>query len=92
MSGFEGILRSEKLYDIIQELVARKGIQTLADEIGVDKSALSRFKNGEGALVLRDVEKILEIAGVTIMPAVRYRRLISNLISMSELLKGALGW
>ena len=90
--GIEGIVRTIKLSDVVHELVSQNGLTNLADEIGINKSALSRFKNGEGALTLGDIEKILQFGEITIIPSVRYRRLISNLISMSELLKGALGW
>ena len=92
LNGFEKLARSQQLYDIVSKLISDRGVATLAEEVGIDKSAISRFKNGDGALPLKDIQKFFEIADIIVIPTERFRRLVSNIISMAELLKESLGW
>jgi transcriptional regulator with XRE-family HTH domain len=92
LCGIEAVTKSICLSDLVHNLTTRHGLETLANELGVDKSALSRFKNGEGALSLDAIEKILTAGGVVLIEEQRYRRLFYALISHSEWLKEASGW
>jgi hypothetical protein len=92
LNGIDTVLKAVKLTEIIAECVSRFGLVTLANELDIDKSALSRFKNGEGALCLADIEKLLEYCDVTIIQRQRYRRLMYTIITLSEFLKESLGW
>lgn len=90
--GFDSVLKQAKLYDIIADCVSRHGLVTLANELDIDKSALSRFKNGEGALSLENIQRLLEYCDVTVIDRGRYKRMMDTIITLSEFLKESLGW
>lgn len=56
-----------KFQELITELVNRHGQGTLADMIGVDGSAMSRFRSGQGTINIASLEKLFEVAGVEII-------------------------
>lgn len=91
LSPVERLARSAKLEDIVQDLVSRCGLAALADEIGVDKAALSRFRSGEGALTLPVIEKLLDSAEVLIVRKDRYRAMLSAVVLFSDLVREAAG-
>jgi len=91
LNGFDLVLKAVKLDDIIQDCVSRHGLVTLANELDIDKSALSKFKNGEGALSLKHIENLLEYCNVTIIRRSRYRRMMNTIITLAEFLKESLG-
>jgi transcriptional regulator with XRE-family HTH domain len=94
LTGVESIrkLQSSTLGDVLHECISKHGLVTLANELGIDKSALSRFKNGEGALTLEHIEKLLGYSDVVLIQNHRYHRLMSTIITLSEFLKESIGW
>ncbi len=50
----------------LNQLIGRLGNGRLADEIGVDGAALSRFRSGQGSLPLSAIDKILDLGEGTI--------------------------
>jgi hypothetical protein len=77
----QGILRG-----IINVAIKEKGTQTvLADEVGCDGAALSRFISGEGPLKLEQIERIMRISGVRIITEKHYSDLHTALEVMSRL-------
>jgi len=92
LNGIEATMKAILFSDLLQDLVSKNGLTTLANEIGMDKAGLSRFKNGEGNINLQDLEKLLEYADVVLISRDRYRRMMEMPITMSEFLKDSLGW
>ena len=87
----ERLARSSKLENVVQEVTNQCGLTSLAEEIGVDKSAISRFRSGEGALSMAAVQKILDHAGVMIVSKERYTAMLSSVVLFSDLVKEAIG-
>ncbi len=71
----------------LNDLVSRHGQGTLADTIGVDDSALSRFRSGQGSLPLLAIEKLLDADDVVIIPKEQMKRLEDALETISDLWK-----
>lgn len=62
--------------EIILEAVQKKGTQhVLAEEVGVDGAAISRFMSGEGTLKMETIEKIMAAASARVISAAKYQRL-----------------
>jgi hypothetical protein len=91
LCGIDAI-QQHSLTDILQESISKYGLVRLANEINCDKSALSRFKNGEGALSLAQLESLMEYCDVVLIQKQRYRRLMYTIITLSEFLKESIGW
>lgn len=92
LTGFDATIRSLTFSDHLHDLIARHSLTTIANELDIDKAALSRFKNGDGNLGIADIEKILKFDGIILIPKQRLKRIVRSLITMSELLKESLGW
>ena len=73
--------------NFLNSLTAKMGQGTLADEIGIDGAALSRFKSGQGTINLAALDKIFKIANVTIIPRAELRKMEDALETISELWK-----
>lgn len=86
------MIRSVSFSDLLQDLVSKHGLTTIANELDIDKAALSRFKNGDGNLSLADVDKLLTFDGFVLIPRARYKRIINSFITLSEFFKDAIGW
>jgi hypothetical protein len=91
LTGFDKLASNSGLEDVIQELTNRCGLATLADELGIDKAQLSRFRSGDGGLTLENIEKLLTNADVVIIPRTKYLRIIQSLVTANDLLKEAIG-
>lgn len=91
LTGVERIARSVRLEDVVHELTAKYGLTTLAEQIGVDKAALSRFRSGDGALTLAHIESLLEVGGLMIVRKERYRAMLSAVVLFSDLVREAGG-
>lgn len=91
LTQIERLAKSSKLEAVVQEVTNHCGLATLADEIGVDKSAISRFRSGEGALNMAAIEKILDVAGMMIVSKERYAAMLSSVVLFSDLVKEAIG-
>ena len=89
--GIDG-MHKYKFGDMVHELISKHGLVTMANELEIDKSALSRWKNGEGGLTLAQMERLLTFSDTVLISRKRYRRLVYTIISMSEFLKEAIGW
>lgn len=90
LSGIEATMRAILFGDLLQELVSKHGLTTLANEIGVDKATLSRFKNGEGTMALQDIDKLLQFSNIIMVTRDRYQRNMVCAITMAENLRDAL--
>lgn len=90
--GIEATMKAILFSDLLQDLVSKNGITTLANEIGMDVGALSNFKNGKGNISLKNLESLLKYADVVLISRDRYRRMMEMPITMSEFLKESLGW
>ena len=93
MKGFDAMPKTVPgLSDLLHDLISKHGQTTLANQIGIDSSALSRFKNGEGNISLEHLEKLLSEADVILIERERYKRIIHSIITMNEFLKESYGW
>lgn len=90
LSGFENITPRGSIEDLVHDLISRRGLATLSEELGIDKAQLSRFRSGEGALTLEAVEKIVAVADAVVIPRQKYLRIIQALITANDLLKEAI--
>jgi len=55
------------LRELAHELNGKYGQGTVADKIGVDPAAYSRFLSGENGLKLDKVQALLDLAGVCVI-------------------------
>jgi len=81
-------MKSTKFDDHLQELVSRYGLTNLASAIGMDKGALSRFKNGEGNISMADLEALLDYADIALVPKRQLDLFLDMRIFDGELLGG----
>jgi transcriptional regulator with XRE-family HTH domain len=91
LDGFDRFASSSGLDDVVQDLTTRCGLATIAEELGIDKAQLSRFRSGDGALNLEAIEKLLKSADVVVIPRQKYIRMIQAFITMNDFLKEAIG-
>ena len=91
MDGLQNFKRYS-LNDMLHEAISKHGLEAVAEEIGVDKGNLSRFKNGESGLPLAKLEKLMASTGLVLIHEKRYRRLMYTIITLSEFLKESIGW
>lgn len=89
--GIDATMRRASLSDVVADLVSRHGLTVLANEIDIDKSDLSRFKNGEKGIVIEKVDQLLRYGDMVLIPESRYRRLVETIITLSELAKEGMG-
>ena len=80
------------LSDCLHDLISKHGQTTLANNIGLDVSALSRFKNGEGNISLAHLEALFKEADIILINRNRYKRILNTIITLNEFLKESLGW
>lgn len=73
--------------DLLNKLVAEKGQGTLADQIHVDGSALSRFRSGQGCAGIGVVDQVLDVADAVIISRQELKRLEDALETVSDLWK-----
>jgi|GEM_PF-6353846 len=92
LNGLEATMRAILFGDLLQEMVSRYGLTTLANEIGMDAGALSKFKNGDGNISMKNLESLMKYAEVIMISKDRYRRMMEMPITMGEFLKESLGW
>jgi len=92
LCGIEATMKAILFSDLLQDMVSKNGITTLANEVGMDAGALSNFKNGKGSISLKNLENLLKYADVVMISRDRYRRMMEMPITMSEFLKDSLGW
>jgi transcriptional regulator with XRE-family HTH domain len=88
----ESMIKAVTLSDILQEMCSKHGLTKLANEVGVESSTLSRFKNGEGNISLKDLESLLAFSETVLIEVKRYKRIIHTIITLNEMLKESLGW
>jgi len=92
LKEIESMLPSVKLADLLQDLCNRYGQGTLADQIGMDPAAFSRFKNGDGNISLKHLEALFSEANITILPESDVKRLVMSFFTISDLWKKSMGW
>ena len=80
-----------RLADLLHDLISKHGQTTLANTIGIDSSALSRFKNGEGAMSLKNLEGLFSEADVIFIERKKYKQLKQTIIILSECLSEEMG-
>jgi len=81
----------QTLADIVFQLVDQVGLTTLANELEIDKSALSRFRSGEAGLTLEKLDRLLNHGDIILIKRDRYKRLLSTIITLAELTKEGMG-
>jgi len=89
--GIEATMKALFFSDLLQEMISRNGLTTLANAVGMDAGSLSKFKNGEGNISMKNLESLIEYGDVVLITRDRYRRMIEVPITMIELLKDSLG-
>jgi len=89
--GIEATMKALFFSDLLQEMISRNGLTTLANAVGMDAGSLSKFKNGEGNISMKNLESLIEHGDVVLITRDRYRRMIEVPITMIELLKDSLG-
>jgi len=89
--GIEATMKALFFRDLLQEMISRNGLTTLANAVGMDAGSLSKFKNGEGNISMKNLESLIEHGDVVLITRDRYRRMIEVPITMIELLKDSLG-
>lgn len=75
------------LEDLIHDIISKRGLKVIANEIEVDIATLSRFKNHENGLKLKQVEKLLLLGDVVIVPRRKYEGIIQSWLVAAELVK-----
>lgn len=75
------------LEELIQDIISKKGLKTVANEIEVDIATLSRFKNHENGLKIHQLEKLLQMGDVVIVPRRKYEGIIQSWIIAAEIVK-----
>jgi hypothetical protein len=75
------------LEDLVHDIISKKGLKMVANEIEVDIATLSRFKNHENGLKLKQVEKLLLLGDVVIVPRRKYEGIIQSWLVAAELVK-----
>jgi hypothetical protein len=75
------------LEDLIHDIVSKHGLKAVANEIEVDIATLSRFKNHENGLKLKQLEKLLLMGDVVIVPRRKYEGIIQSWLVAAELVK-----
>ncbi len=73
--------------EFLNELAGRVGAGTLADQIGMDAGAFSRFRSGQGTISLARLEKLLQQSGICLVTCEEKERLETALETISELWK-----
>jgi len=91
-SGIDSMLQSIKLRDLLNELCVKHGQGSLADQIGMDPAAFSRFKNGDGNINMKHLEALLEFSDATIIPTDDLRRIIQSVFTANDMWKKSMGW
>jgi putative protein kinase ArgK-like GTPase of G3E family len=71
--------------EFLNELVGKMGQGALADQMGIDGAALSRFRSGQGSISLDKVDKVLEVADAVIVSKADRRKLEDALATVSDL-------
>lgn len=75
------------LEDLIHDIISKRGLKVVANEIEVDIATLSRFKNHENGLKLQQLEKLLLMGDVVIVPRRKYEGIIQSWIIAAEIVK-----
>lgn len=75
------------LEDLIHDIISKRGLKVVANEIEVDIATLSRFKNHENGLKLLQLEKLLQIGDVVIVPRRKYEGILQSWIIAAEIVK-----
>lgn len=75
------------LEDLIHDIISKRGLKVVANEIEVDIATLSRFKNRENGLKLQQLEKLLLMGDVVIVPRRKYEGIIHSWLVAAELVK-----
>lgn len=73
--------------DFLNSEVGKRGLGTLADQIKVDSAVLSKYRSGQGAMMLYAIDNLFELAGVVIISKEDLRKLEDTLETMSDLWK-----
>jgi len=81
-----------KVENIIEEAITKAGgCKQLADEMKVNPSEISRFRNGEGGMTVPKLNKLLEIAGMVLVGQRDHEDIIKTAITMAKLYDGVRG-
>jgi transcriptional regulator with XRE-family HTH domain len=78
-----------KFSEMLEDLVSGRSQTVVAEEAGMDQSKLSRFKNGEGTLSLKDIDKLMELADASVITRRQEKNLTTTIFTLAELWKGA---
>ncbi len=73
--------------ELLNDLVGRFGLGTLADQIKADPAALSRFRSDQGALCLNKIDSLMEIADVVMIARIDLQKMEDALETLSDLWK-----
>lgn len=73
--------------DLLNRLVSEKGQGSLADELRIDGSALSRFRSGQGCAPIGVVDQVLDLGNAVIISRQELKRLEDALETVSDLWK-----
>ena len=84
LRGIEATMNRSSITDTVFELVDQVGLTTLANELDIDKAALSRFRSGEAGLTLEKIDKLLGYGEVILIQESRYKRLVDTIITLSD--------
>jgi len=77
----------KNLSDLLSALVNSIGQGTLADKIGIDPSALCRFRSGQGTLSLKVIENILDAGEIVLVQRAEMEKRENALEVISDLWK-----
>lgn len=80
-----------KFSDAIIELIDKHGGKVVADEIGVDNSALSRFRSGHTGMTLEKLDRLLQFSGYTLMTKNHHRDTKKAVVTIAAMLKEEMG-
>ncbi len=75
------------LEDLVHDIISKRGLKVVANEIEVDIATLSRFKNHENGLKLQHIEKLLLMGDVVIVPRRKYEGIIQSWIIAAEIIR-----
>jgi len=75
------------LEDLVHDIISKRGLKVVANEIEVDIATLSRFKNHENGLKLQHIEKLLLMGDAVIVPRRKYEGIIQSWIIAAEIIR-----
>lgn len=91
LNGIDKTMKQAMVSDVVHTLVTDIGLTTLANELDIDKAALSRFRSGDTGMTIENLDKLLTYGDYVLIPKKRYQQVIEAGLTYAELAKESMG-